>query len=247
MTDHTHVTEDMLHAFVDGQLSDEDMQKVEAYLNENPERAIEISDWSSQNESIRALYPEPNQIFQIPDEKQPTRVPWMAIAASITLLWVGVGLGWYSKTVLTKDAHVFASVVSEAISAHAVYSIDPHRPVEVAASEEALLVRWLSKRVGSQLAAPDLRENGFELVGGRLLSVTDGPAAQFMYENKEGRRITLFAVKAANTQLASFTYQQDGDTGSFYWADENLKYAIIGKIKREQLNEIAVQVYNQLS
>jgi len=250
MTDDVKITDDMLHAFVDGQLSDKEMARVEVYLNDNPQSAAEVADWSAQNEAILELFPVPTKKPTLPSNSLPSVSygrSWMAAAASIALLCVGMGVGWYGRGAIVNDVELVAVLVDEAIAAHTVYTADPHRPVEVAANEEALLVRWLSKRVGSQLAAPDLRAQGFELVGGRLLSVSEGPAAQFMYEDKDKRRITLFAVKGVTARVASFSYQQNGAIGSFYWADENLRYTIVGDISRSNLNTLAVQVYNQLS
>lgn len=247
MTQKIQITDDILHAFVDGQLSDQERNAVEDFLNENPDRALEVADWAEQNEVIRALFPETENLLNVSLPAHSKSPPWMAIAASITFLWIGVGLGWYGHSRFNNNVEHVATIVQEAVAAHAVYSIDPHRPVEIAANEEALLVRWLSKRVGSQLAAPDLSKQGFDLVGGRLLSVMEGPAAQFMYQDSKGQRITLFAVKGGSGQMASFTYQEDGKTNSFYWEDENLRYAIIGDIARATLNILAVQIYNQLS
>jgi len=50
----------------------------------------------------------------------------------------------------------------------------------------------LSKRLNRTLTIPSLHEYGFELVGGRLLPGEDGPAAQFMYQNANGERLTLY-------------------------------------------------------
>ncbi len=50
-------------------------------------------------------------------------------------------------------------------------------PVEVTAAQQDHLVQWLSKRVGRPLKVPVLAAEGYELVGGRLLS-GDGGAAR---------------------------------------------------------------------
>ena len=249
------VTEEMLHAFVDGQLDDAQMKQVESYLNEHPERLDDLETWANQNAAINALYPHrdtPPTMPVLPTNEIPANVntvpsglSWSAIAASLVMLALGLAGGWVARGNQPNTAMV-ASLVQEAVQAHAVYSIDPHRPVEVAASEEETLVRWLSNRVGEQLLAPDLTPQGFKLVGGRLVSAAEGPSAQFMYEDADGKRITLFAVKGATGQLASFSYNQTGETGSFYWEDADLSYAIVGDVDREALNQIAIGIYNQL-
>ncbi len=251
MTD-TKITDDMLHAFVDGQLDDTDMARVEAYLNDNPDRAHEVGDWAMQNASIRELFPEYDGSIDLPGispEIMPAvantnRAPWRSIAAAVALLAVGLGVGWYGRGITSQNTEIqVAGLVQQAIAAHAVFAADANRPVELDTSQEALLIGWLSKRVGEQLAAPNLSANGFTLIGGRLLSVSEGPAAQFMYENDAGQRITLFAARSDNSQMAAFQYKQDGPTGSFHWQDENLRYAVIGDLPRNELNKVANAVY----
>ncbi|MFM2119863.1 MAG: hypothetical protein RL722_1331 [Pseudomonadota bacterium] len=88
-------------------------------------------------------------------------------------------------------------LLREALVAHAVYSVDARRPVEVAASEQDQLLRWLSRRLGQPLTLPRLDAQGYRLVGGRLLpGDTQGAAgatrAQFMYEDSGGQRLTLY-------------------------------------------------------
>ena len=245
------VTTDMLHAFVDGQLDDADMALVETYLAENPDRAAEVADWAAQNDALRTLFPAPDMPIDLPETAQAAntpRAPMRAIAASVAILGVGIALGWMGRGIAPQNTDLMvAGLVQEAITAHAVFTADPHRPVEVKADEEELLIRWLSNRVGEQLAAPDLSANGFDLVGGRLLSVAEGPAAQFMYENTAGTRITLFAVRSDNSQMAEFTFKQNDETNSFYWQDDHLRYAIVGDLPRDELSKLAVRVFEAFS
>ena len=142
------------------------------------------------------------------------------------------------------DASQVAALVTEAVRAHALYSVDPHRPVEIGADQSETMVRWLSNRVGTPVSAPDLSQNGFTLVGGRLVSAAEGPAAQFMYEDETGRRITLFATQGSGHE-ASFNYTRQGDTGSFYWQDATLSYALTGDVTRSELSDLAVSVFDQ--
>ena len=41
----------------------------------------------------------------------------------------------------------------------------------------------------------DLRDHGFELVGGRLLPDGPGKSAQLMYQNAQGVRVTVYLRK----------------------------------------------------
>ena len=75
-------------------------------------------------------------------------------------------------------------VAGNAIAAHRIYVSERLHPVEVPAEQEAHLVQWLSRRVGKPLTAPNLKPQGYRLIGGRLLPAGGEAAALFMYENR---------------------------------------------------------------
>jgi anti-sigma factor RsiW len=137
-------------------------------------------------------------------------------------------------------------ITADAIAAHRVYSVEVRHPVEVNADQETHLVQWLSKRLGRELTVPDLSPAGFRLMGGRLLPAEDGPAAQFMYENTSGERLTLYLRVGVGGETA-FRYHEEGGIGAFYWSDEGFGYAIAAKADRELLLRIAELVYKQTS
>jgi anti-sigma factor RsiW len=137
-------------------------------------------------------------------------------------------------------------ITADAIAAHRTFSVEVRHPVEVDAGQEAHLVRWLSKRLGRPLVVPDLAAAGFQLMGGRLLPAEDGPAAQFMYENGNRDRLTLYLRAGVGGETA-FRYHQEGGVGAFYWSDEGFGYATAAKVDRVLLLRIAALVYRQTS
>jgi anti-sigma factor RsiW len=135
-----------------------------------------------------------------------------------------------------------------AATAHAVYAPEVRHPVEVPASEEAHLVGWLSKRVGTTLKAPKLAPLGYELVGGRLLSGPQGPVAQFMYQDGRGQRLTLYVSRQrGEPRDTAFRFSQEDRVSVFYWVDGNFGYALSGEMKRDQLLQVAEVVYKQFN
>ena len=96
--------------------------------------------------------------------------------------------------------------------------------------------------------APNLGELGYRLIGGRLLPSTDRMAAQFMYQDTRGLRITLYIRRGAwNNEATSFHYAHENSLGTFYWIDGPMGYALSGELSQEQLLAIAESVYRQLN
>jgi anti-sigma factor RsiW len=129
--------------------------------------------------------------------------------------------------------------------AYAVYSPEQRHPVEVGAADEAHLVAWLSKRLGKPLSVPSLAEYGYTLVGGRLLPGNTGPAAQFMYENDAGERLTLYVGSSARDR-DPVRLLRDGNRRTFYWSTERTGYALSGPQTEPKLREIALDVCGAL-
>jgi anti-sigma factor RsiW len=134
------------------------------------------------------------------------------------------------------------------VVAHVIYSPEVRHPVEVAADQEAHLVAWLSKRLGTPLKVPQLDTLGYALVGGRLLPGDQGPVAQFMYQDGQGQRLTLY-VRTNRDQYkeTAFRFAQEGNVRQFYWIDRGLGYALSGEIGKEDLLKVANAVYRHLN
>jgi anti-sigma factor RsiW len=95
---------------------------------------------------------------------------------------------------------------------------------------------------------PHFSAEGFDLVGGRLLPGEQGPVAQFMYQDAQGRRLTLYVrTDAAENRETAFRYTLEGKVSVFYWLDGRLGYALSGELPREQLLRIAEAAYKQLN
>ena len=163
---------------------------------------------------------------------------------------IGIGLAIpYAGVMPPSPAMVAAAspLPVRAARAHLVYSPEVRHPVEVAANEKDHLVKWLSKRLDRPLKVPTLSGEGFELLGGRLLPGNDGPAAQFMYQDASGKRLTLYVARPhRGDKLTAFRFAQEGGVQVFYWIDDDCSYAISGEIDKSQLSRIATVIYKQL-
>src|SRR6516162_7384334 len=254
------VEEDDLHARLDGQLPRDRTEDVDAYLAAHPEVEARFSEYAAQREALRLAFasqasePIPARLWiaNILQERQRRRYRQLAqIAAAGSLLVLGGIGGWAARDLAgplgpLPPGAVARMVTADAIAAHRTFSVEARHPVEVDAGQEAHLVQWLSKRLGRQLVVPDLMAAGFRLMGGRLLPAEDGSAAQFMYQNNSGDRLTLY-LRAGVGDETAFRYHEEGGVGAFYWSDDGFGYAIAAKADRDLLLRIAELVYRQTS
>jgi anti-sigma factor RsiW len=245
------VTESDLHAYVDGKLPEKRRNEVVSFLAANTQESERMSAYRKQNELLHALF-DPVLAEAIP-QKWRTAGRYRAylfrpvLAASVWMV-VGTALGWMLRGEYGARSAGNLSFARQAAIAHAVYTPEVRHPVEVAAEEEQHLVNWLSKRLGSPLKVPHLSNLGYELVGGRLLPSDRGPVAQFMYQDKNGQRLTLYVrTDTATDHETAFRFAQEGKVGVFYWIDRQLSYAISGELPKQELLRVANGVYQKLN
>jgi anti-sigma factor RsiW len=243
------VTEAELHAYVDGQLDAARRAAVEAHLAANPAEAERARAYARQNEQLHALFdstldePVPEALHVQPTRR---RASPLRYAALLAVAVVGGVFGWVLRG--EEALTITAGLPQQAALAHLVYAPEVLHPVEVGAQEEAHLVSWLSKRLGAPVNAPHLSSAGYELVGGRLLPGETGPAAQFMYQDARGNRLTLYVRTTADgNRETAFRYAKEDKVGVFYWVDGTFGYALSGEIERPQLLQVAESVYRALN
>lgn len=244
--------EDELHAYADGLLDDAELPRIEAHLARSPEDAARVHAWRAQNQALHRLF-DPVLSEPVPEHLLPRsgRRSWFALpggrlAAGLAWLAVGVTVGWLARGPAPAPAQ--PPLAQVAAGAHRVYAVEVKHPVEVEASQEAHLVAWLSKRLGHPLAVPDLGDQGYALLGGRLLPDDGRAAAQFMYQADNGRRLTLYVtVLPGSSGETGFRFAQEGGLGVFYWVDGRFGYALAGDESRTRLQALAQAAWNGLS
>lgn len=261
MTPIPDVTEADLHAYADGQLAPQRFAEVEAWLADNPDAAAMVADWQQQNEGIRGLFSgyarkgaDDAALLQRKSEKHgrpgmQARSLLLRIAASAAILACGIAIGQAAPPLFQRGQPVTSLIPvqlsDEARSAFLIYASEMRHPVEVGASEEEHLARWLGKRLDYPLDIPDLSGIGFKLVGGRLVPVGGKPGALFMYEDAAGQRVTVLVGRNADNRSTSFRFASVEGVETFYWIDGPIGYAVTGEIPREQLQAIADECYRQ--
>jgi anti-sigma factor RsiW len=253
-----------LHAYVDGRLDAQGRARVQELLAGDAEAARKVADWARQKELLRGLHaqvlaePAPAPLLHAArqfGEREHAYARWRRWGGMAAAVLLAFGLGWIGHGQWRTQQLAGGSAPSQAFGrqalvAHAVYVPEVRHPVEVEAAQQEHLVQWLSKRLGRTLKVPQLGEQGFELVGGRLLPGDLGARAQFMYQNAAGERITLYvgAVDAADASSrdTAFGFTADGPTASFYWVDRGFGYALSGKLPKARLMQVSEAVYRQL-
>lgn len=244
------VLEHELLAFVDDQLDPIRRTEIETYLAENPVEAARVELYRRQNRLLKRMFdpivhePVPIRLRLFTMASYLRRFKHGSYAASIL---VAALLGWMVRGMYLPEQIAQHDMAHKAAVAHAVYTPEKLHPVEVSAAQEEHLVKWLSKRMGHVMTVPQLNSRGYQLVGGRLLPGATKPAAQLMYQNQQGQRLTLYvSSEQPHNRETAFRYATEGNISIFYWVDGPYGYALSAELDKAELLAIAEVVYHGL-
>ncbi len=264
------LTDAEINRLLDGEVHGAERDALLQRLQGDPFGRERMAQWQTQRDALRRLHtgllqePVPPALREVAERIGDAQARasswwrWGGMAAGIVLAF-GVGRLSNQEWPAAAEPHArlqataLPAFARDAAVAHAVYSPEKRHPVEVSAGEQEHLVQWLSRRTGKALKVPRLDALGYGLVGGRLLPGEAGARAQFMFQNAQGVRITLYlgALDPATApgeagQETAFRFAQDGPVPAFYWVDQGFGYALSGPLTRDALMALAEAVYRQL-
>jgi len=246
------VTDNDLHAYADGQLDARRRAEVEAHLAAHEDAARTVREIQALNRRLHESFDDvlndavPHAMVRGP--RAGVMQTLTRIAAVLLLFVVGGAGGWgLNDYVASQTDQMAAAFPERAGVVHAIYSRERRHAVEVAADDKPHLVAWLTNRLGTEVIIPDLTEAGFQFVGGRLLPGESKPAAHFLYEDVEGRRITLYQRHGdMGSSSKRFAFASENGVGVYYWIYGKHGYAIAGEVEREELLGVSRLVYQQI-
>ena len=240
-----------LHAYADGELEAHERADVEAHLASDAEARQMLDAIRREKQALHKAFDpvlEETVPFAITaaarGHVKQTLSPWRVLAASIVLLGAGLAGGWYAAIKSMPDAMELMS--KRALVAHEVYANDGRHFVEVSAAESDHLQKWLSKRIGANVAIPDLTAEGFTFLGGRLLAAEERPAGQLLFEDENKKRVAVFVTLNPEHQDIAMQMEQRGNLWGCYWMDGKFGLAVTGDLPKDEMLALAKDIYDQL-
>ncbi len=265
------VSETDLHAYVDGALEPGRRAEVESFLADNAEAARRVRAYAAQNgllhelfdHGLRAPLPAGTTALQQRLERRLAR-PGAGVggandngrrlalqaAAATLLLVIGGGGGFLAGRGGEPAPEADGRLPVEAMWAeHQSFSAaleDVAFDREGAASDP---VGWLAEAghaAAAAAAGPKLDQLDYRLLGSRTLEADERPAAQFLYENPAGRRLTLLVGMAETAPSISVSYYRADGLSVLSWTDAGVDYALVGEIDPAALPRLASSVFQTL-
>lgn len=250
---HDEPNEADLHRWLDGELTPEEAERVERYLDRNEAARARLSDYARNEEILRAAYmegatDEPSPEIEALADRLGERLDsyrrrgrlgalFPALAACVTAFVAG------AASYPAMEAYLpwrVPAVVETAARAHEILELA--NPIEMRAAESGELDDRVARHVGADVDVPDLASVGFRLVGGRLLSGVEGPLAQIVYEDAAGARLTLYVSGAETVEAEEITVVALDELTAGYWKAAQLAYSVVANMDAETLRQVAIEI-----
>ena len=257
-----HISDEQLCAYLDHELDAAARALVEQALMQDAQLAAKLAKWTAQTADLRDAFdaeltaPLPDAWLRLARAPTPATVPqprpvrtnrsawterllqWLPSPRFAAAFALAIIVGIFVGRDLIPRLDMDGQLVRLASVAHHVYSPDKRQPVEVK-GEDPTLISWISKRLGAKVQAPAV--SGYRFMGGRLLAGAEEPAAQFMYEEAAGKRVTVFVRTegAAGRRTAPECAAYRG-VSVCYWYAGGVAYALAGEVPEAALSALAV-------
>ncbi|MBU0724523.1 MAG: hypothetical protein KJ904_18855 [Alphaproteobacteria bacterium] len=245
------ISENDLHAYIDGMLDDAGIQTVEAYLKTHPEEAEKLRAYARQRAEIAAYLAAPGPV-PLQTERLRRRLqgamglrrvnPWIGRAVAASLL---IALGWGGNEALRQIEQSNGAVpvfANEAADAHStIVGLD--MPIwEVLMAEPASLAAFLARHGDTTLQLRDIKVDGLHTLGAQLVPWDYGTALQFVFEDSAStHRVTLFVAVANGADQALRTARINGVPVAF-WQKGRVAYVLSGDLAEGSLVHYAHEI-----
>jgi anti-sigma factor RsiW len=249
-----------LSAYLDGELSREEAEKIEALVASDPDVAKEFGALSQLEQSLldgfgaaldEAVPPQLERAVKVAQAVEKTanlshspRFGLTSLAAALGLLVIGAGSGAMIARATFDPVTVVAQAgwLDQVADYHKIYAAQTNHLVEVSASD-ATLAGWLAKSTGVSVEIPDLSAQGLTFQGGRLLVAGGKPVAQLMYTDATGAVVALCYIAGGDSALgdglSDFKTRDFDGFKMVSWKDDTAAYVVIGPEVRPDLDAIA--------
>jgi anti-sigma factor RsiW len=232
-----------LHAYLDGELGATESIEFERRLTTEAElRAglAELREISARIRSQAHYHEAPPQLSgrvmaRVRRRSMPARarVAWFASLAAATAMAASVA--WFAPAWIRQQVEGWDARSAQALDAHLRAVFSSHW-VDVASSDRHTVKPWLSARLGFSPAVPDLSEQGYELIGGRVDVLDAAPVATLVYQRRQ-HMISVFVSPGASSGTSDASERRGYHM--LGWTHSGFRYCAVSDLNEVELRDFA--------
>jgi anti-sigma factor RsiW len=235
--------EPMLHALLDGELDAANASALETHLQACPACARRLQTLRTLHQRLADLPPTPApaalkaRIAAMigAEANKASQPPARAARPGLLAGWLAAGaMTALAASLVVTPMAVGPSLPQQLADAH-VRSLLADHLVDVPTSDRHVVRPWFDGKIGfAPPPAPDLEDQGFPLVGGRL-DVADGrPIAAIVYRRR-AHVINLFVLPVRGGLSLPRLGPAPGGYAMLHWTDKGLDYWAVSDVEPDEL------------
>lgn len=230
-----------LHAYVDGDLDEEAMARVEEYLARNPDTAAKVRAYLKQQDDLRgiaqaeATEEEPPALRALARKlarrlKPGSLFPWRLAV----IMPVVFAAGWLGHVVYSPLVDG-PSYTNEVLQAHLLTTSDPAEILPMSPER----TRKLFSRINEMERLPDLHKFGFEPIGAQLIPTDEGMVLHVPYRDASGAVISWFLLHDVEEAEKRRQILRREGISIVSWQHDHSRYVMAAALADEQLDQLA--------
>ena len=249
----TRFDDEVLVAYVDGEVDEPTARQVEAAIRQDPETRQRVAMLRQTRSLVGDVFQQPQyqQVSQTLAQRygaqpgstrpHPFRRFALPIAASIAAAVTGFAVGFWRGGITNSD--FTGRLLDEVAEYHSVFAHERDHQVEVTADRLDEIQSWLGERLGRKLRVPDLSSRGLIFRGARLLVVSHRPVAQLVYSfpDQLDHPFALCIAAGPPEEVALRTDSQDG-VNLAMWGRKGFIYVLAGWVDQAFLAAVTAEL-----
>ena len=260
----TELSDELLVAYVDGQLARKQTRAVEKVLDQDDVIAARVEALKHAHNRLEAAFEAilAGEEVDVSAASAPVqegalsegRIAKLALACigiAVALVFAAIGYGWplslpghtpdpRSGPLVPLTASVAPGWQEAAARAHALLS---RASVEVGLESQGnpdFVAFQLAQILRTNLKLPNLEPQGFRFARAQVLRFGDEPLIQILYLGSSGVPLALYAKKGEGS--GTLTPQHYGVIGTVAWAEDGVAYLLAGEAEDTLLMRIATKI-----
>ena len=258
----TELSDELLVAYVDGQLQRAQSLAIEKVLEQDAVLAARVDALreartrlelafdailSGAVGDVMAAVPIPPPRPVVPRQTGLTKIGIAVAGVGLVLAALVAGYGWpligenSEPPGATQPATALArSWQDRALNAQALLGRASVEASPESQANQDLVELQMAQALGPAFKIPNLEGDGFKFVRGQLLSFGDRPLAQLLYLGSSKPPLALYAMRAAGGDAGGHAgYRAEGMLGALSWSEGDLAYLLAGKEDEATLRRLA--------
>jgi anti-sigma factor RsiW len=257
----TELSDELLVAYVDGQLARKQSQAIDKVLEQDDVIAKRVTTLRHAHGRLEAAFDALLAGEEADAIVQPAHPPGIFIAwatlGKVSLATAGLvasvfmmlaGFGWplsapqlARQTPVAADPGYVGSIVPDwREDAARAQSLLSRASLEVGLDSQAnsdLVAFQLAQAIGADLAVPDLGGQGFRFMRGQMLNADGAPLAQLLYLGASGAPLALYVKRGDGPAVP--TFKRYGPQATIAWSRSGLAYLLASDGDETSLTRLA--------